>query len=388
MQIINVQIRNYRAIDKLNLSFVDDLGFPSPVTVLAGPNGCGKTTTLFAIVQALRGVMGYRSSDVPAPTRDDIRSSGSPGGRYIMETAEVAVDIDLAFDSEEQRAIPELLQKLGKRSPLELPDGRLQVHWRYPPGFDRDGSRRNWWNASLEPGEPGVRAWLQARKWAIKAKDSGIRSEFLSRIGGIVFFPQDRNLADRVVSETGALSSAATSSSLPDDHDDDQQNERSAPRERSIAEVLHYLSDYAKSRRPELPDEQNWEQRIKEIFARICAPKKYLGYAYRPDDLENGVPLLQDGADEYPLSHAASGEQIILEYVTRLTYPSPHERSVVLIDEPEVHLHPAWVRKLYVALPNIGAANQYILTTHSVELRQRAAADNALVDLGMLEDEE
>lgn len=388
MKIISVHIHNFRAIEELSLHFTDNVGSSRPVTVLAGPNGCGKTTTLFAIVQALRGVMGYRTSDVPAPTNDDIRSPRSPAGRYVMEPAVVTVEIELAFDSEEQKAIPELLERLGKGKPPVLDDGRLRVRWQYPPGFDSDGSRRNWWSASVDPPESGVRAWLQARKWAIQSRDSGIRNEFLSRVGGIVFFPQDRNLVTRVVSETGRLSGGENSGGVDDDGDDDDQMGRSAPRERSIAEILHYLSDYAKNRRPELPEEQNWEQRIRSIFHKICAPKKYLGYAYRPDDLEHGVPLLQDGDDEYPVSHAASGEQIVLEYVTRLTFPSPHDRSVILIDEPEVHLHPAWVRKLYLALPQIGTANQYILTTHSGELRRRAASDNALRDLGDWRDAE
>jgi len=388
MRVESVHIRNFRAIGELKLQFADDVGAMRPVTVLAGPNGCGKTTTLFAIVQALRGVMGYRTSDVPAPTNDDIRSTRSPAGKYVTDPSEVTVKIELAFDSEEQVAIPELLKRLGKRKPPTLDDGRLCVRWQYPPVFDSDGSRRNWWNASVDPPEPGVRAWLHARKWAIQARDYAIRNEFLSRIGGIVFFPQDRNLVTRVVSETGGLSGVENSGGADDDGDDDEQMGRSAPRERSIAEILHYLSDYAKSRRPQLPDEQNWEQRIRRIFHQICAPKKYLGYAYRPDDLEHGVPLLQDGDDEYPVSHAASGEQIVLEYVTRLTFPSPHDRSVILIDEPEVHLHPAWVRKLYLALPHIGTANQYILTTHSGELRRRAASDNALRDLGDRRDAE
>jgi hypothetical protein len=41
-----------------------------------------------------------------------------------------------------------------------------------------------------------------------------------------------------------------------------------------------------------------------------------------------------------------------------------------------------------LALPHIGHQNQFILTTHSDELRRRASADNAIIELGSLGVEE
>jgi predicted ATP-dependent endonuclease of OLD family len=78
---------------------------------------------------------------------------------------------------------------------------------------------------------------------------------------------------------------------------------------------------------------------------------------------------------------ASSGEQVIIEYLTRLTYPDPLNRSLILIDEPEVHLHPAWIRSLYLAFPKMGSDNQFLATTHSPELRALAAEDGALFQL-------
>jgi predicted ATP-dependent endonuclease of OLD family len=58
--------------------------------------------------------------------------------------------------------------------------------------------------------------------------------------------------------------------------------------------------------------------------------------------------------------------------------------SLILIDEPELHLHPKWIRQLYRALPLMGDNNQFILVTHSIELKQMAAEDNALIPFGDL----
>ena len=148
--------------------------------------------------------------------------------------------------------------------------------------------------------------------------------------------------------------------------------------DRSIADILEQLAEYTRNRDDPLPEEQNREEQIKKAFATVCQPKKYVGFLYRDGF---GAPILEDGNQRYPLSHAASGEQVILEYITRMIYRGTMQRSIILIDEPEVHLHPRWIRQLYLALPRIGASNQFIMTTHSEELRRRAAAENCLREL-------
>ena len=175
------------------------------------------------------------------------------------------------------------------------------------------------------------------------------------------FFPQDRNLRTRVLGDDFNTSSGETVQAEGIAPDTEGDLEKPVPRERTVSEILHYLSDFAKNRQVPLPDERNWEKRIQDLFHRVCSPKKYIGYLYREEN-PLGAPILQDGDHAYPLSHAASGEQVILEYITRLTYPSPLNKSIILIDEPEIHLHPSWIRQLYLALPRIGDGNQYILT--------------------------
>ena len=216
-----------------------------------------------------------------------------------------------------------------------------------------------------------------------------MRREFLDSIGGMSFFPQDRNLQERVLGAAEAPPGRATTIEDMDEasvsDDSDASVAVGATRQPlSVTEILRYLSDYARGHTDVLPEDRNWERRIQDVFHEICAPKRYLGYLYREDD-PLGAPVLEDNGYQYPLSQAASGEQVIIEYITRLTYPQPAVHSLVLIDEPEIHLHPAWTRLLYLTLPRLPGFNQYILSTHSVELRKRAAADNALVDLGQLD---
>lgn len=194
----------------------------------------------------------------------------------------------------------------------------------------------------------------------------------LDEIGGIYLFPQDRSLRTRVMGER-----------VSQDEEPTDGAERKGRDISSVWGVLEYLSNYSRRGAEAVKPEENWEKRIRDGFKQICAPKEYLGFMYRSDD-PLGAPYFKDNGRTYPLQMAASGEQVIIEYLARLTYPSPMNHSIVLIDEPEIHLHPGWIRQLYLALPKIGVGNQYILTTHSTELYAAAARDQALIEMGQL----
>jgi len=261
----------------------------------------------------------------------------------------------------------------------------VRLEWQYPPGRFGDGTNKP--PNFLRSSSPyAAREMLQGRSRAIsgyrdrKLSDRGL----LDKIGGIFLFPQDRNLQARVLGE-GNGDVRERHAAEPDEGVDTERHGRGVE-PRPIWGTLEYLSSYVRARREreDLPDAENWEKRIQDQFNAICRPKQYLGFFYEEDD-PRGAPYIQDGDTIYPLSVAASGEQVILEYVTRLNHPSPVNHSLVLIDEPEVHLHPGWIRQLYRVLPEIGTGNQYIVTTHSLELRSMAAEDGALIDMGELQ---
>jgi energy-coupling factor transporter ATP-binding protein EcfA2 len=388
MKVRKLHIQNFRAIKDCPIRFEDALGRIRPVTVLAGPNGCGKTSVLFAIVQALRGVMGYRTDDVPEPSDSDIHSTGKLGG--LSRTPPLVwVRLDLKFDEAEREAIPKVLEDTRDlhREPIPqampiIQDGNISVEWQYPPERNPDGSRKpHWYLSRVEPYQ--ALSWLYGRKYAIRGwRYKKLRSRtLLDHVGGIYLFPQDRNLRSRVVGNTDNMTEHPDIGDVDNGFDEEHRRGKELP---SVWGILDYLSGRSRRLEEPLKEEENWEKRIQEQFKRICAPKEYLGFLFQADD-PIGAPYFKDGDSVYPLDRAASGEQVIIEYLTRLTYPSPMNHSLVLIDEPEVHLHPGWIRQLYRALPQMGVENQFILTTHSLELRAMAAEDGALIDMGEME---
>jgi hypothetical protein len=343
---------------------------------------------LYAIVQVLRSLTGYRTDEVAEPSELDIRRDGALLG-LSPKPSPIVVRLEIEFDDTEKQAIPQIFEEtreLHPQRPLPaIPNGRVTLEWRYPPGHDPQGNPYKPWRLStIDPWQ--ARDWFKGRRYAIRGwRSRKLRKSLLLDVGGIYLFPQDRNLHLRVLGNQAVRSRIPESEALreePIETDEDDQPQRKGG-DAAIWGVLDWLGSYSQNREEPLADEDNWEKRIKDQFSRICAPKEYLGFMYQRDD-PFGAPYFKDGNSVYPLSVAASGEQVIIEYITRLTYPTPMNHSLILIDEPEVHLHPGWIRQLYRALPEIGKSNQYILTTHSQELRTMAAEDGCLVDLGSI----
>jgi energy-coupling factor transporter ATP-binding protein EcfA2 len=380
MKLHEINVQKFRCIENMRLSFENALGQVQPVTVLVGPNGCGKTSVLFAIVQALRGIMGYRTDDVPEPAELDIFRSGNGEG-FTRTRPRVSVTLHVEFDSSELQAIPQVFEDTmylhNEPRPSAIGNGRVTVDWKYPPSLRSDGTPLpTWYVDRLMPRH--ALPWFKGRLYAIRGwRDQKLsRLSLLDEIGGPMLFPQDRNLKTRVTGASIAQGEAEESRA--------EENVYGRSREKTVWEILKYLGQLAADGGGIIGGMETWEGRIKEQFNRICAPKEYLGFLYHPNDPQ-GSPYFKDGASTYSLSVASSGEQVILEYITRMTYPSPMNHSLVLIDEPEVHLHPGWVRQLYHALPSIGQDNQFILTTHSSEMRELAVQDGVHIDLGDLQ---
>lgn len=86
-----ITIENFRGIDRLSLSFVGLNDLPTDIVVLAGPNGCGKTTVLEACLIAAEQKGLLRGSSAAQAIRsgaDDYKISAcleTPRGRIRAE---------------------------------------------------------------------------------------------------------------------------------------------------------------------------------------------------------------------------------------------------------------------------------------------------------------
>jgi predicted ATP-dependent endonuclease of OLD family len=102
---------------------------------------------------------------------------------------------------------------------------------------------------------------------------------------------------------------------------------------------------------------------VKATFAALAAPSEI-------DEMkafDEGFDLrFREGNRLYYTGGLSYGQSQILRLATNFT-AFRAARSVILIDEAELHLHPIWQRKLlhFMRKGGNGQDNQFIVTTHS-----------------------
>ena len=89
--------------------------------------------------------------------------------------------------------------------------------------------------------------------------------------------------------------------------------------------------------------------------------------------------VIDRGAESLPVRHLSDGERGVLAMVLDLTRrlaqanpemqdPAAQAEAVILIDEIELHLHPAWQRRIIRDLTETFPKCQFIATTHSPQV--------------------
>lgn len=147
-----------------------------------------------------------------------------------------------------------------------------------------------------------------------------------------------------------------------------------------------------------LPDLENVRKAVEQLVAEF--PKSKLGRirversnsaALREFDTQEkaeSILTIEKAGIFIPLENLSSGEKSILLLVAdiarRLCIANPkgdplQGNGVVLIDEVELHLHPAWQRTILASLRTIFPNVQFIVTTHSPQVLSKVHDENILI---------
>lgn len=356
MKLLQLQIRNFRGIERLDLDFRDYLGRPRDKVLLVGPNTCGKTTVLDAIAACLGPTL-----ELPA-ARPDFRPH-----RIVRRGAVRAeVTCTLFLSGDEIAAVAEIA-RLSEQPWRPPEDGLVTVHWQYPySDADRDYP---WGYNSFEPHT----GWRLLKGRVLVARHlhaPGIDLRHFTQVGGVFTFDQQRTGMSKVIPPDilAAIGHANMSG--------DEANGRTTD-PRLILLAMAVKSNFANVD-PTAPDEFAV---VKEAYARVCAPHAMLAPVL--DERGDLDPVFSDGEAQYRYDGLSSGEQMVLQFLLRFVSERIH-RSIVLVDEVELHQHPAWQRRLLSMLPEMGEDNQFILTTHSAYIRDMTPQSDTvfLGDLG------
>lgn len=335
----SLRIQDFRGIDALDLDLCDAEGQPLELIVLAADNGGGKTAILEAILLAL-GQRALLAEDA-APLAEQIRFGAS--------SFEIAVGV--RWERGADRRDFTATQKQTTRTPassgrfvsLGPPDPATGVATLTPlPGG---------WNWGDDLGDLPRVAYFSVRR-----APEGLGETPDPR--GAQSAKESRRLVElkrRLVSAYyRGLRTARGSAALPAVFERIQRFWATFAGSDTVLDVIPCSNDPGSGDEVVLRDARPVPEDVTSLAqARLLAPSR--------EDIPKMVPL----------DRLSAGQMALFAFAGPLIFcDAPPD--IVLIDEPEQHLHVQWQRQLMPALRALVPTAQWIVATHSEEVLDAA----------------
>jgi predicted ATP-binding protein involved in virulence len=318
MKIRKLHIKNYKVFNDLELDFTDANGKTLDKIVLAGVNGCGKTTILELIKKMFDRSLFF-------PTMEFLKSN------IILEVE--LLDI-------EKKSILDYLNSLNIFS--DSSDsfiGTLQNAIRYLSSDERNysfvfGGREQ--HKSLDVFFLFVKSQYHSHNQLPNLIYLPIKEQELiqSETDDFAFRPEKNDVLHviRIESDKENMNNLA----LVGVRNEIFENIDTPPR-KSIENAIKKINDPLKI--------LNLSTKLVNLESEQLIFKSANGELITFDDLSNGEKSLYFRSI----------------YLTKLNI----QNSIIMVDEPEVALHPTWQQKVMKLYQNIGENNQVIVATHS-----------------------
>ncbi len=114
---------------------------------------------------------------------------------------------------------------------------------------------------------------------------------------------------------------------------------------------------------------------INEIFEILDLDIKISGVSKNA----KSIPIFTNSAGEkFDINELSSGEKQLFLRTLAIKMLNP-ENSIILIDEPELSLHPKWQQKIVDVYRKIGKNNQIIIATHSPHILGSVKKENIML---------
>ena len=288
MKIKEIRIRNFRGIDNLEMRFMSHDEKALDLAVLAGPNGCGKTSVLEACLLLL-------GKDALIPKKETVQNIRKSAGDFhisgVFEQGGCDIEVERSSEMNKPRSHP-----LTDMS--EVPVDYFSS-WRYPKLVGL---------VPITVGRGGRRPQdtEENRLWRLK--------QYLVNL---------------------------TASKAFED----------SPGEAST-------------------DEKNAYEKMNTIWRQFYPSRNEKFVAKRAGkDLSEGFEIFLEGRADSPIAvdNLSSGEIEIFTLLGQCIL-RPLEDGILVIDEPELHLHSSWHRAIVRAFRQIYQGTQLLFATHSQEV--------------------
>jgi energy-coupling factor transporter ATP-binding protein EcfA2 len=331
MRIRSAKIKNFRGVDELELELpaADDPA-EGGVLVLGGDNGFGKTTVLEALL------LGLGRADLLPP-------DSAPLGeqvRFGCQDFSIALDVELDGRTMSLACNRATLEK----QQIEIADRRSGGVVSIPNG--------TFWR-SLE--------WLAPKVVYVSARrDPDVLGEPAAEARGARSSRESRRIAElkrTLVNIFNRQRNAKT-----------QSAERAGRFEQLQRFVRRFLGDDATVDVMYVDDSDRNGQDVVLRRGELPDDVDTLAAARARAQERGDVPVV------LPIDRLSSGQLALFAFVEPLLF-STEPPDVVLIDEPERHLHVQWQRVLLPALQELRPTTQFVVATHSHEIMQSVTSD-------------
>jgi predicted ATP-binding protein involved in virulence len=121
-------------------------------------------------------------------------------------------------------------------------------------------------------------------------------------------------------------------------------------------------------RQSRIADPKERARKSIEAFNKVFVDTEFLTKLVDLDGTRFNRPIFESVTGKHvTIDQLSDGEKQLYGRVIALMMLQPDD-SVILVDEPEIALHPAWQQKIMQIYSRIGKNNQFIVATHSPQI--------------------
>ena len=305
MKIKNIHIEEYNGLENLNINFESE-GKVLDLIVLAGINGSGKTRVLESI-------------------------------RYWFEMfRSKAVNVELFYEENEREVLESLMNS----------EGLTEVEKEAQKDIEFTDCLRNikFYNYDYRHN---------------KTENQNYNSKIISRsfeklkiFPKIIYVPTEINFEEIKKAQTN-LKKEYNFINIVDSYE--------------IKDIPSYIATQI-SKVANEEENLTMGQVRKKVFKEINGIFEILELDVKLSEIskdENSMPIFTDSSGKkFGINELSSGEKQLFLRTLAIKMLEP-ENSIIMIDEPELSLHPKWQQKIVDVYKKIGKNNQIILATHS-----------------------
>ena len=319
MKIKNLHIEEYNGLENLDINFESE-GKVLDLIVLAGINGSGKTRVLESI-------------------------------RYWFEMfRSKAVNVELFYEENEREVLESLMNS----------EGLTEVEKEAQKDIEFTDCLRNikFYNYDYRHN---------------KTENQNYNSKIISRSFGklkifpkIIYVPTEINFEEIKKAQTN-LKKEYSFINIVDSYE--------------IKDIPSYIATRISKVANEEEDLTMGQVR-KKVFEEINGIFEILELDVKLSEIskdENSMPIFTDSSGKkFGINELSSGEKQLFLRTLAIKMLEP-ENSIIMIDEPELSLHPKWQQKIVDVYKKIGKNNQIILATHSPHILGSVEKENIIL---------